>query len=118
MQKLKRRDFLKASAGAAAGAAVGPFVWAGEARAQWSNTPEKGAKLRVLRWSRFVQGDIDRHLSHLRELGREGLGAGERARIEGENTTLRSAERLQATDAKIAAEVLAKVYALPPVKKA
>ena len=67
MQKLKRRDFLKASAGAAAGAAVGPFVWAGEARAQWSNTPEKGAKLRVLRWKRFVQGDEDAYMANVKK---------------------------------------------------
>jgi len=60
MSKFKRRDFLKTSAVAAAGAAVGPFVWAGDAQAQqWSNTPEKGAKLRLLRWKRFVQGDED-----------------------------------------------------------
>ena len=67
MPKLKRRDFLKASAGAAAGAAVGPFVWAGEARAQWSNTPEKGAKLRVLRWKRFVQGDEDAYMANVKK---------------------------------------------------
>ena len=34
--------------------------------AQWSNTPEKGAKLRVLRWSRFVQGDIDRYMVNVK----------------------------------------------------
>jgi len=49
MSQFKRRDFLKTSAVAAAGAAAGPFVWACSAHAQWSNTPEKGAKLRVLR---------------------------------------------------------------------
>lgn len=60
MSEFKRRDFLKTSAAAAAGAAVGPLVWAGDAQAQqWSNTPEKGAKLRLLRWKRFVQGDED-----------------------------------------------------------
>ena len=67
MQKLNLPDFLKASAGAAAGAAVGPFVWAGEARAQWSNTPEKGAKLRVLRWKRFVQGDEDAYMANVKK---------------------------------------------------
>ncbi len=42
----------------AAGAAAGPLIWVKDANAQaWNNTPEKGAKLRVLRWNRFVQGD-------------------------------------------------------------
>src|SRR6267378_415635 len=54
----KRRDLLKAGAGVAAAAAF-PMIWAKDAHAQWNSQPEKGAKLRVLRWSRFVQGDID-----------------------------------------------------------
>ena len=29
--------------------------------------PEKGAKLRVLRWSRFVQGDIDRYMVNVKK---------------------------------------------------
>jgi multiple sugar transport system substrate-binding protein len=60
MSNIKRRDFLKLSAGVAAGAAVG-----GDALAQIkaANVPapkfaiEKGASLRVLRWKRFVAGD-------------------------------------------------------------
>jgi len=67
MSKFKRRDFLKTSAAAAAGAAAGPFVWAGSAHAQWSNTPEKGAKLRVLRWKRFVQGDEDAYMANVKK---------------------------------------------------
>ncbi|MBP6368826.1 MAG: extracellular solute-binding protein, partial [Burkholderiales bacterium] len=67
MSKFKRRDFLKTSAVAAAGAAAGPFVWAGSAHAQWSNTPEKGAKLRVLRWKRFVQGDEDAYMANVKK---------------------------------------------------
>ncbi|MEP6997333.1 MAG: twin-arginine translocation signal domain-containing protein, partial [Betaproteobacteria bacterium] len=54
MSEFKRRKFLKTSAGVAAAAAVGPMIWVKDANAQWRNTPEKGAKLRVLRWSRFV----------------------------------------------------------------
>lgn len=64
MSKMKRRDFLKASAGVAAGAAA-PMIWVKDAHAQWSNQPEKGAKLRVLRWSRFVQGDIDQYMKNV-----------------------------------------------------
>ncbi|MES2785122.1 MAG: extracellular solute-binding protein, partial [Pseudomonadota bacterium] len=30
-------------------------------------TPEKGAKLRVLRWSRFVQGDIDAYMANVKK---------------------------------------------------
>src|SRR5512132_63891 len=62
MSKFKRRDFLKATAGVAAGGALGAgsALFAAEAQAQqYKVTPEKGAKLRVLRWKRFVQGDED-----------------------------------------------------------
>ena len=62
MSDIKRRKFLKTSAAVAAGAAVGPMIWVKNAEAQWSNTPEKGATLRVLRWKRFVQGDEDQYL--------------------------------------------------------
>ncbi len=53
MSQIKRREFLKTTAGATAGAAVigAPAV---HAQGTWSNQPEKGAKLRVLRWKRFV----------------------------------------------------------------
>jgi multiple sugar transport system substrate-binding protein len=64
MSKMKRRDFLKVTAGVAAGAAA-PMIWVKDAHAQWANTPEKGAKLRVLRWSRFVQGDIDQYMKNV-----------------------------------------------------
>ncbi|HET7200461.1 MAG TPA: extracellular solute-binding protein, partial [Burkholderiales bacterium] len=56
MSNMNRRDFLKVSAGIAAGAAGGVPLLA-EAQTAWK--PEKGAKLRVLRWKRFVQGDED-----------------------------------------------------------
>src|SRR6266705_1840623 len=57
MSNIKRRDFLKISAGLAAGAAGGVPLPAEAQGKAW--TPEKGAKLRVLRWKRFVQGDED-----------------------------------------------------------
>jgi multiple sugar transport system substrate-binding protein len=60
MSDFKRREFLKATAGVAAGGALGTSLFAGDAAAQQLNLkPEKGAKLRVLRWKRFVQGDED-----------------------------------------------------------
>jgi multiple sugar transport system substrate-binding protein len=44
------------------------MIWVRDANAQqWSNTPEKGAKLRVLRWSRFVQGDIDQYMKNVQK---------------------------------------------------
>jgi len=64
MMSNKRRKLLKAGAGLAAGSAM-PFFWVKEAQAQWSSVPEKGAKLRVLRWSRFVQGDIDQYMKNV-----------------------------------------------------
>src|SRR6059036_3788254 len=62
MGQFKRRDFLKATAGVAAGSALGTgsALFSSEAAAQYKVTPEKGAKLRVLRWKRFVQGDEDK----------------------------------------------------------
>jgi multiple sugar transport system substrate-binding protein len=66
MSEFKRRKFLQTSAGLAAGAAVGPMIWVKDANAQqWNSTPEKGAKLRVLRWSRYVQGDIDQYMKNV-----------------------------------------------------
>ena len=64
MSKMKRRDFLKATSAVAAGAAA-PMIWVKDAHAQWNNQPEKGARLRVLRWSRFVQGDIDQYMKNV-----------------------------------------------------
>src|SRR6187431_2739600 len=61
MSDSSRRDFLKATAGVAAGTALGGgALWTPDAAAQtYKVTPEKGATLRVLRWKRFVQGDED-----------------------------------------------------------
>ena len=62
MSKFMRRDFLKATAGVAAGQALGAgsALLAADAGAQpYEATPEKGAKLRLLRWKRFVQADED-----------------------------------------------------------
>jgi multiple sugar transport system substrate-binding protein len=67
MSNIKRRDFLKISASIAAGAAGGmPLL----AQAQGKTVPwkpEKGAKLRVLRWKRFVQGDEDQWMANTKK---------------------------------------------------
>jgi len=69
MSKYSRRDFLKTTAGAAAAGAlgVGSATWSEDALAQGKWVPEKGAKLRVLRWKRFVQGDEDMWLANTKK---------------------------------------------------
>jgi multiple sugar transport system substrate-binding protein len=61
-----RRKFIQKTS-AAAGAAALPILWPSTASAQWTNQPEKGAKLRVLRWSEFVKGDWDRYTANVKK---------------------------------------------------
>ncbi len=68
MDNFNRRRFLEGTASVAAGTALGAgAIWAPAVHAQaaLSFKPEKGAKLRVLRWSRFVQGDIDQYMKNV-----------------------------------------------------
>lgn len=68
MSDFNRRKFLEGSATVAAAATVGSgaAVFAPAVHAQALKlTPEKGARLRVLRWSRFVQGDIDQYMKNV-----------------------------------------------------
>src|SRR6476619_7894712 len=69
MSKFTRREFLKTTAGAAAAGTLGVGGTLGSvdawAQAKW--TPEKGAKLRVLRWKRFVQGDEDMWMANTKK---------------------------------------------------
>lgn len=68
MDNFNRRRFLESTAGAAAGSALGAgaiFAPAVHAQSAPAYKPEKGAKLRVLRWSRFVQGDIDQYMKNV-----------------------------------------------------
>jgi len=67
MSDFDRRKFLKKTS-AAAGVAAAPMLWPASAQAQTlAFKPEKGAKLRVLRWSRFVQGDIDAYMINVKK---------------------------------------------------
>ncbi len=69
MTEFNRRTFLEGSAGAAVAATIGgsAAVFAPALHAQTlAFKPEKGAKLRVLRWSRFVQGDIDSYMANVK----------------------------------------------------
>ncbi len=69
MSKFSRRDFLKSTAGAAAAGSlgVGGTMLSQDAFAQGKWVPEKGAKLRVLRWKRFVAGDEDMWMTNTKK---------------------------------------------------
>ncbi|MEO6409830.1 MAG: ABC transporter substrate-binding protein [Burkholderiaceae bacterium] len=64
-----RRKFLESTAGIAAATTFGAgALWAPAVQAQaLTYKPEKGATLRVLRWSRFVQGDIDAYMVNVKK---------------------------------------------------
>ena len=70
MTDKNRRQFLESSAGVAAAATLGTgALWtplAAQARSL-AYKPEKGAKLRVLRWKRFVQGDEDAFMANIKK---------------------------------------------------
>jgi multiple sugar transport system substrate-binding protein len=69
-KQINRRTFLEGSAGVATvatlgtGAALFPSIGSAQTIAL---KPEKGATLRVLRWSRFVQGDIDAYMVNVKK---------------------------------------------------
>ena len=70
MTDFNRRKFIEGSASVAAAATLGTgaAVFAPAVHAQNVTVkPEKGAKLRVLRWSRFVQGDIDAYMINVKK---------------------------------------------------
>ena len=65
MTRITRRRFLQASA--LAGATLGTPMLARDSYAQeLAFKPEAGAKLRVLRWKRFVQGDEEQWMANTR----------------------------------------------------
>ena len=68
MPRITRRQFVKSTAIAAAGVAVGSALLPSAAEAaDLSYKPEKGARLRVLRWKRFVQGDEELWLANTKK---------------------------------------------------
>ncbi len=67
MKRLSRREFLMTSAGVAAASTLGHPVQAATPGTPLRYPPETGAKLRVLRWKRFVQGDEDLWLANTRK---------------------------------------------------
>ncbi|MER8634328.1 MULTISPECIES: ABC transporter substrate-binding protein [Mesorhizobium] len=63
--RFTRRDVIRTTAGAAAGALGSRFVGSPAfAKEALTYKPEDGAKLRLLRWSPFVQGDEDQWLKN------------------------------------------------------
>ena len=72
MQRIERRDVLKAlGAASLAAGGSGLLGYRAAAAADLSYTPEKGARLRVLRWKRFVQGDEDAWLLNTRRFSEQ-----------------------------------------------
>lgn len=65
MDNFNRRRFLEGTAATAALGGSAVFAPAVHAQSAPAYKPEKGAKLRVLRWSRFVQGDIDQYMKNV-----------------------------------------------------
>ena len=70
-KQINRRRFLESSAGVATVATIGTgsaiFSPLAFGQSTMAFKPEKGAKLRVLRWSRFVQGDIDAYMVNVKK---------------------------------------------------
>ena len=70
-KQINRRRFLESSAGVATVATLGTgstlFSPHAFGQSGMAFKPEKGAKLRVLRWSRFVQGDIDAYMVNVKK---------------------------------------------------
>jgi multiple sugar transport system substrate-binding protein len=64
MPKITRRQFVQATGVAAAGVALGGALPRRAEAADLSYKPEKGARLRLLRWKRFVQGDEEQWLAN------------------------------------------------------
>jgi tetratricopeptide (TPR) repeat protein len=80
----------------------------------WFGRPVVQKWMYGVRRHALVEADVKAHLEQLTALQEAKLSAGERARIEGRNTTLRSVERLGSDDRAIAQAVLAAVFVLPP----
>ncbi|MBE0623019.1 MAG: extracellular solute-binding protein [Burkholderiales bacterium] len=84
MSNIDRRNFLKMSAGLAAGAATGDALAASHkgAAPMARLKPEKGAKLRMLRWKRFVAGDEELWMANTKKFTEK---TGIEVRVDSEN---------------------------------
>jgi multiple sugar transport system substrate-binding protein len=59
MSDFNRRDVIKVGVGATA-ALAGSSIVPVRAATTWTNVPEKGASIRVLRWKQFIQAEYDK----------------------------------------------------------
>ncbi len=66
MTTFTRRNFMASTASVVAATAIGPSAYAATP-GSLKFVPEKGAKLRVLRWKRFVQGDEDMWIANTKK---------------------------------------------------
>ncbi|MDA1194711.1 MAG: tetratricopeptide repeat protein [Planctomycetota bacterium] len=76
----------------------------------WRGRPLLGRWLRGIYEHTSVRSDVKRHVEHLRQLVREDLAPGDRARLEGENTALRGENRLAASDRDIARDLCEQMF--------
>ncbi|MGA2291555.1 ABC transporter substrate-binding protein, partial [Bradyrhizobium sp.] len=65
MSDFNRRDVLKVGVGATAALAGSSIVPV--RAAAWTNTPEKDASIRVLRWKQFIQAEFDKFAEQTRK---------------------------------------------------
>ena len=71
MKQFSRREFIGTGAAVASTAAVGAFSPIASAQTPTlAYKPEAGAKLRVLRWKRFVQGDEDQFMINIEKFSK------------------------------------------------
>jgi tetratricopeptide (TPR) repeat protein len=78
----------------------------------WAGRPLLRRWLRGIYHHPIVHAELLKHVEQIRSLADEDLDPGARARVEGENTSLRNEARLAATDRQIASEVGAALFAI------
>ena len=79
----------------------------------WFGRPLLQRWIRAIYEHPTVQKDLGAHLEQVQALASRPLEPGDRARLEGANAQLRSAERLTKTDGRVAADVMRLVFRPP-----
>src|SRR5436305_13396546 len=80
MSDFNRRSVLKAGLGGAA-LLAGPGIVPVRA-ADWTNTPEPNASIRVLRWKQFIQAEFDKFAEQTKKFSEK---TGVKAKLEAES---------------------------------
>ena len=78
----------------------------------WRGRPLLGRWLRAIYEHPTVRDELRQHVEQLRQMGGDALDPGIRARLEGQNTSLRSEARLAQSDRRIAAEIAARLFSV------